>query len=287
MHRDNASSLRVYMNWLTLEGLPEFQCGPLQAIRDAGYDGVQFIPPVSPQLVEMARKVGLGVCSSGRVDHPRDADNLAREARDLGLECLTVHVGSGLEGDSEAVRLIEAVLEASRHGLPLYPETHRATIFQDMWRAVQYAQRFPELRFNADFSHWYTGSEMVYGGFQEKLKFIHPVLDRVRFLHGRIGNPGCMQVDVGDGNIQTHPYVNHFRILWTAAFLGALQNEPDPKCICFAVELLSPSRYYARMFQGVEESDRWQQSLVIARIAQECFKIACEQREQPSIGVAG
>ena len=37
-------------------------------------------------------------------------------------------------------------------------ETHRATICQGMWRTVQFVKRFPELRFNGDFSHWYAGN---------------------------------------------------------------------------------------------------------------------------------
>ena len=64
---------------------------------------------------------------------------------------------------------------------------------------MQFLKRFPELEFNGDFSHWYTGTEMVYGGFENKMEFFRPVLGRIGFLHGRIGNPGCMQVDIGDG----------------------------------------------------------------------------------------
>ena len=86
-----------------------------------------------------------------------------------------------------AARLIESVLDGSeKHWLPIYAEMHRATIFQDNWRTVQFVRRFPELRFNGDFSHWYTGSEMAYGGFENKLRFIAPVLERIRFVHGCI-----------------------------------------------------------------------------------------------------
>jgi sugar phosphate isomerase/epimerase len=264
--------LRCYFNWLALDGLPEFPAGPLRAIQDAGYDGVQFIEPLSPALVDEARSLGLGVCGSGRVNEPRAACVLAAEARDAGLECLTLHVGWGIEDDEESARLISAVLDASaKYGVPLYPETHRATIFQDMWRTVQFARRFPELRFNGDFSHWYTGQEMVYGGFENKLEFILPVLERVRFVHGRIGNPGSMQVDVGDGDTARHPYVAHFRALWTAAFAGFLKSAAPDDFICFTPELLAPGIYYARTFDGKEECDRWQQAQVLRRIARECF----------------
>ncbi len=272
MHDPAKNRLRCYMNWLAFDGLPAFPEGKLKAIHDAGYTGVQFIQPLSTDLVDEARKLDLGVCGSGRVNRPEDAFVLAKEASLSGLECLTLHLGWGMEDDEQAARLIDSVLDASaKYNVPLYPETHRATIFQDPWRTVQFAQKFPDLQFNGDFSHWYTGSEMVYGGFENKLEFIRPILDRVSFLHGRIGSPGCIQVEIGDGDVERHPYVGHFRALWTAAFSGFLRNRGVAEPIYFVPELLSPSIYYARSFAGREESDRWQQSQLLVRIAQECF----------------
>ena len=277
----HAATLRCYMNWLTLDGLPAFPNGWLPAIQTAGYAGVQFVEPLQLALVDEARALGLGVCGSGRVNQPKDASVLAQRAREAGLDCLTLHVGWGLEDDLEAGRLIGAILEAcEKYDIPLYPETHRATIFQDMWRTVQFLERFPELRFNCDFSHWYTGLEMVYGGFESKLKFIAPVIERARFLHGRIGNPGCMQVDIGEGDVREHPYVQHFRVLWTAVFESFLREAAGEASICFASELLGPGIYYARSFGGHEESDRWQQSKVLVRIARECFAEARKTVQQ-------
>jgi len=278
MNDSPETSLLCYMNWLALDGLPEFPNGRLLAIRDAGYDGVQFIEPVSNQRVKEALRSGLGVCGSGRMNRTAEVERLAQEAQSNGLECLTLHVGWGMEDDKQAATLIAAVLETSaKYSVPLYPETHRATIFQDPWRTVQFIKQFPTLRFNGDFSHCYTGTEMVYGGFERKLEFIRPVLDRVSFIHGRIGNPGCMQVDIGDGNPEQHPYIRHFRALWTQAFIGFLRNQPEKEAIYFVPELLGPSIYYARTFQGREESDRWRQSLLLVEIAQGCFQDAKKQ----------
>jgi len=266
--------LRCYMNIQALDGLPQ-SADPLRAIREAGCDGVQFIHPIAHTLKDEAQRLGLGVCGSGRVNTPAEAALLAEEAKLAGLECLTLHVGWGMEDDDEAAALVSAVIEASeKYSIPLYPETHRATIFQDPWRTLGFLARFPSLEFNGDFSHWYTGTEMVYGGFEKKLAFIRPVLGRVGFMHGRIGSPGCMQVNIGDGSIDGQPYVEHFRILWTEAFAGFLTRRPATDSITFAPELLAPSIYYARTFNGREESDRWSQSLVLVRIARECFEQA-------------
>lgn len=265
--------LRCYFNLMALEGLP---AKGFDAIRAAGYEGVQFVEPAAAPDVALCRRLGLGVCGSGRINEPHEACALTERASGEGLECATVHVGWGLEDDGEAACLIEAVLDASaRHRVPLYVETHRATVFQDMWRTVQFVRRFPELRFNGDFSHWYTGLEMVYGGFERKLAFIAPVLERVRFVHGRIGNPGSIQVAIADGE----PYTDHFRQMWTAAFAGFRATAQPGDYICFTPELLAPRIYYARTFPDAsgaprEESDRWEQSLVLARIARECFTAA-------------
>lgn len=271
--------LRCFMNIQALDGLPRL-AEPLRAIREAGYDGVQFIHPIAHALKDDAMRLGLGVCGSGRVNTPAEAAPLAEEARLAGLECLTLHVGWGMEDDDEAAALIAAVLEASaKYAIPLYPETHRATIFQDPWRTLQFLKRFPSLEVNGDFSHWYTGTEMVYGGFENKLDFIKPVLQRIGFIHGRIGNPGCMQVNIGDGSADERPYVAHFRALWTEAFVGFLSRRPAADSICFAPELLAASIYYARTFEGREESDRWQQSLVLVHIARECFEEAIQRAD--------
>jgi hypothetical protein len=273
MENEPQRQLRCYLNWLALDGLPVPDAGWMQTIREAGYDGIQLIEPLDLDLLDEARSHGFRVCGSGRVNHPDDAFRLAKESRDSELECLTLHVGWGLEDDDEAAQLIEAVLDASvQSAIPLYVETHRATLFQDIWRSVQFARRFPQLQFNGDFSHWYTGLEMVYGGFERKLAYIQPVIDRVHFMHGRIGNPGCMQVDVGDiQTASTLPFVAHFRSLWVQVFSAFLRRSSPGESFCFATELLAPNIYYAREFGGREESNRWQQSLVLTQIARDCF----------------
>jgi hypothetical protein len=79
--------------------------------------------------------------------------------------------------------------------------------------------------------------------------------------------------------------VSHFRTLWTDSFAGFLRRKPASDAFCFTPELLSPAIYYARTFEGREESDRWQQSLVLVRIAEECFleaKKCCQDEIHPA-----
>jgi hypothetical protein len=261
--------LRCYMNLFALNGIPfEKQ---LERVTNAHFDGVQFAHWGTAAELNGCRGVGLRIAGSARINTPPESDAIGRRFKDDGYECGTLHVGWGLEDDSEAGALIESILNAAdRWGVPLYVETHRATIFQDMWRTVQFVKRFPTLSINGDFSHWYAGQEMVYGGFETKFAFIKPVIDRVRFLHGRIASPGCIQVPY----VPDAPYVAHFEQLWTASFRGFLNQASEGDAICFVPELLGPDIYYARTFGGVEESDRWQQALLLREVAQQCFASA-------------
>ncbi len=158
-------------------------------------------------------------------------------------------------------------------------ETHRATLFQDIWRTVRFVEQRPRLRFTADLSHWYTGLELVYGGIERKLAFITPVLDRVDSMHGRIGDPGCMQVDIGQTPwVDAPPYVEHFRTMWGAPSTGSSPDAAQrptsssrPSCFPLAV-------YYGRQSGGREASDRWTQALVPTALAREISRPGARRR---------
>jgi hypothetical protein len=271
-----APSLRVYLNldnlvdlradtvWPRLDGLPRYQ-----RLKTDGFEGVQLTndPPLPG--------APLPHCGLDRINAPAEADVIAAQHVDRGDQCLTLHVGWGLEDDLEVFRLVEAVLAASnKHRLPTFIETHRATITQDVWRTVQITRKFPEVRFNGDFSHYYCGLELVYGDWGTKLAFMEPIFERVGFIHGRIASPGCIQVAINP----TIPssYLEHFKELWTRAMLGFLRKAVPGDLLIFAPELLASTHFYARCFPNaagelVEESDRYAQALIYKDLARACF----------------
>jgi hypothetical protein len=271
-----APYLRCDMNGGNLFTLPPYSSGPkgderekLAATKAAGFEGVQG------GNVGICKELGLKTTGGGRVDKKGEADNCAKQNKDAGHDCATLHCARGFEDDEEVFGLVDDIINASvKHDFPLYIETHRATLTNDIWRTIQIAKKFPGVRFNGDFSHWYTGAEMVYGDISAKFDACAPVFERVRFIHGRIGNPGNMQVDIGDGTGRT--YVDHFREMWTRSFVGFLKTAKPGDFICFTPELLPPNIYYARVFPNakgelVEEGDRWTQAILYTKIAKECF----------------
>ncbi|MCC5848969.1 MAG: hypothetical protein JJU29_12860 [Verrucomicrobia bacterium] len=282
----NPPALRVYLNLDNLYDLPPESIWPglegeeeLAKLKEDGFEGVQ-VTDLEPRLG------GLPWCGLDRINTPSEAEGVFAKHADLGDACVTLHLAWGLEDDREADRLVESVLAASeRFKLPAFVETHRATLTQDLWRTVQLVKRHPQLRLNADYSHYYCGQEMVYGGLEMKLDFMAPIFNRTGFLHGRIAAPGYMQAPVEAVDrrpalaVGAPDYLADFKEMWTRAMRGFLHNAGPGDVLVFAPELLTSKFYYARVFPDAEgrlreESDRYAQALLYKEIARECFAAA-------------
>lgn len=252
--------------------LPAWSTGPgadddlFAAAADAGYEGVQVFRPG-----DVGRGTDAGLDHMSGIGSARTIDEVdAAVGRWSGLvTSLSLHLGTGFESAGEADELVGATIDAAeRHAVAVLVETHRATLLQDPARALALVDDHPGLRFTADLSHWYTGVELVYGDLDAKLAALQPVFDRCRMIHGRISDPGCIQVAVAESD--PSPHVAHFRRMWsTIAAACAASDETEE--LPFVVELLPASAGYARTVQrgGIveEETDRWAQADLLWRIA--------------------
>lgn len=286
--------LRRDLNLGTLAGLPRASRGwratlreQLALVKADGYEAVQIWTP-DDAACDAACGVGLALTGMGRARAPAEVAPLVKHQLDLGCGITTLHLGDSFESDAEMDAFAAAVLDASaRHAHPVYVETHRGTLTQDIRRTLDWVERWPDLRFNADLSHWYTGHELTYGGeFQTRLARLQPVLDRVRFLHARVGNPGCIQTALDEPGES----LGHFREMWTHCFAGFLRSARPGDFLSITPELL-PQRlgegagatwlHYAqpradscRGAFGGEPSDRYDDAARLWDVACECFVVA-------------
>lgn len=279
---EDAPKFTCYLNLDNLVDLPPESSWPnlqgdeaLHKLKEDGFEGVQ-VTDHSP------RSDVLPYCGLDRINQPNEVEDIFKRHVDLGDSCITLHLAWGIEDDDEVDTLVQSVLDASdRFQLPAFIETHRATLTQDIWRTVQLLKRHPTLLLNADFSHYYCGQELVYGGLETKLPFMQPIFDRTAFMHGRIAGPGCMQMPIQE--IHTRPrqvtgsdYLDHFTQLWTRAMSGFKQHAGPGDVLIFAPELLTARFDYARKFPDTtgqlrEESDRYAQALLYQKLAKHCF----------------
>jgi hypothetical protein len=276
-----APRLRIDINMGNLWALPDWSQGPkgdeltvLTALKEAGFEGVQGGDSHLPH----AKALGLGCTVSGRINKVGEIAPLADAWAAAGFEAATLHVGWGHEDDATIDALVQDVIRASAaSGLPIFIETHRATITQDTWRTVRMIERNPELRINGDFSHWWTGCEMAYGDLEEKLAFLAPVFERVRFMHARLGNNSHIQMPMSDPTM-VDP-IAAFRSMWTRSMAGFLATARPGDFLPFNPELLPASCHYAHEIPGPdgilrEASDRWLEALQYVELAKSCWAAA-------------
>ncbi|MBK8283735.1 MAG: hypothetical protein IPK97_02000 [Ahniella sp.] len=264
----------------TLEGLPSSSEGARESLTEQlamlpahGISGVlawsHWSAILSARLVPHAM---------GRLDSAADADALVAAHVDAGVASTTLHVGTAFDDDDTLDRFAGALLEASaRHDHPVLVETHRATVTQDTWRTLRWVNRFPDLRFSLDASHWVLAGELDYGGgFADRLPKLDPVLSRSPMVQGRIASGGAIQIAVDDPG----PWRSQTAALWTRAFALRRSMAPDEP-IAFCPELLphvagdawfgyAPARRRADAPLGLEETtDRFAEALRLFELADE------------------
>jgi hypothetical protein len=282
--------LRKDINLGTILKLPHGSVGyrahlheQLALLKADGHIGAQ-----SWNQFDETMAAGLRATGMARITVAQQADGVARDHKARGLDATTIHLGTSFESDAEIDVLVASVLEAAaKHSYAMYIETHRATLTQDIRRTVDMVERFPEVRFNVDLSHYYTGHELTYGGeFDQRVERLSPIFERTRFMHGRISNSGCIQAPVSDEGVP----VAHFRAMWQRCFEGFLRGAQTGDYLSFNAELL-PMRigtgddtqwlHYAQQrpahdddpLEG-EPTDRFLEVRAIWEIASEAFSAA-------------
>lgn len=238
----------------------------LERLAASGFEGCQAGAGKGDQV----RAHGLRYAASGRANTPQEVFREVALAADDGADVFTVHLGWGMESDAEIDALTEAVLAAEeRHAIPVLPETHRATAFQDIWRTCRTIERFPSLRFNGDFSHYYCGQEMIYRGFDITREYLRPILERTCFLHARVSDGHRMQCDLADP--QTAPHLENFRWLWREVWVRWKANARPGDLLPFTPELGPPT--YSLTLPGpdgtrIEPADRWSDTVALKALAE-------------------
>jgi hypothetical protein len=240
----------------------------LALLREAGFGGV-----VAWDSWEAIQAAGLVAVGMGRVLRPEDALPLARRHAEGGLDFTTLHVGTGFESDDEMARLAEAVLAAeAATGHRLHIETHRATITQDIRRTLDLITRFPELAFTLDFSHWYTGHEMTYGGeFDERLAWCDPIVARTQSLQLRFGTSGAIQRPLDPGSAH---YRDHVSALDRCLRVRMASPAPPP-ILSAAPELLPATMGEGAVTRPInyaeepETSDRFAEAIALSQLIEE------------------
>lgn len=244
-----------------------------ERVSAAGFEAVEcwLSDENEREVADALKRHNLRLVLGHRPFKVEDIQKTVERAVRLGADFVFAQPADAFTPLNDVARLVtEGQRIATEAGLPIFYETHRNNFTENLPQTLQLIERVPDIRFTADLSHFVVVGEF-YGWKEERaVDRIMPVLERTSHMHGRISNGEQVQVDVGDGSGATAQF---FVQLWSTAMRHWLRGAKPGDVFPFASEL-GPPRYAITLPDGSEFSDRWEQSLVMKRLAEQAWEQA-------------
>jgi hypothetical protein len=246
--------------------------GALQRVFDAEFDGVGFslMREERAQLAaRYAREHGKSFEAIGFVRVPEDLARLVDVAQALGAHHLTIQIMTRVAHVAEAVRLLSQLeVISARAAIPVYYETHRGRLTNDLLFTLRVLDELPTLRLTGDLSHYVLAHEMPQPVSEADLERMARILDRCWAFHGRIAS--SHQIQVSPSAPQHAAWVQQFRSWWRYGFQSWRARADCDAQLTFMTEL-GPPHYAITTADGQELSDRWNDALLLKDIAHEVW----------------
>ena len=174
------------------------------------------------ELAGMLRNRGLAIGFSTQATEADDLVPPIELAHRMGADYLTVRVNGSLKASPDIAEILEDMFDlANDAGLPLFIETHRGTVTQDLRRTVKVIDRFKKVRFTGDFSHYALAGELTGTWSDEIWDHFRPIAARCGNWHGRISFAEQVQNDISDGSDEL---VQQFKRLWSMGMAAWLKS---------------------------------------------------------------
>ncbi len=239
-------------------------------VKAAGFEAVECWLTDEDEVMhrEALDRHGLRLVLGHRPFSPDDCRKTVERAVRLNADFIFAQPADAYTSLDKVVEIVtEGRKMAADAGLPMFVEVHRNNFTETIPATLQLVDRLPDVRFTADLSHFVVVGEF-YGWEDERAADrMMPILERTAHAHGRISNGEQVQVDVGDGSGATAQF---FVNLWSIAMRHWRDGAGPGDVFPFASEL-GPPRYAITLPDGSEFSDRWEQSLVMKRLAEQAW----------------
>ena len=263
------------MRDLSVAGEPFDLARAIDWIRAEGFAGA--MPWVASEAdfadVDRLLSSGLMVGVGLPVYEVAESRFIIEGAAERGVMFLNAQVHDAYTPEAEALAKIEALYElCDAAGIPLFIETHRGRITQDLIRTADYARRAPRMQFTLDASHYVVAGEVNFPDDDPMFnRLLDTIIERSACIHARVSNGEQVQVDIGDGRgALVKPYLRW----WTSAYQQWQARSRPGDVFPFVCEL-GPRPYSiaapagSALPEGAELSDRAAQAVVLKRLAEE------------------
>lgn len=197
----------------------------------------------------------------------RMTDYLERLAS-LGPEFINSHTGKDYFTFNENVSLIEDCKRIEEQtGITIIHETHRGRFSHHAASLVPYLGRFPDLRINADFSHFCAVSESL---LEDQEEILGKIIPRASYIHARVGFDQAAQVN--------HPFAPEWKrvldrfVKWWQLILDQAKSRGEETF--FICPEFGPAPYMPALpFTMQPVSDQWDINLEMMQYLKENLRV--------------
>lgn len=250
-----------------------WQGGLLERVVEAGYAGVEYIPPADPaqdrrfrrDLDDHGLRFVAQVVTRGP-DHVASLRQQVLRAAELEPVLINSHSAADRMPFDDQLRFFEAALELEqRTGLKIAHETHRGRAFFTPWSTAAVLKRLPELHVGADLSHWAVACEALPELDDADVQL---ALSRAVHIHGRVGAQETPQVsDPRAPEFATE--VQRFLDLWLA--IAAQRKAAGATQFTFTPEFGPPPYLQTLPYTRQPVADLWDINLWMFQTFQQHF----------------
>lgn len=175
----------------------------LERVKDDGFDGAElFLPTLHEEpdtlrglLTAHGLELALSIATEGATpeEHLADLERGFDRAAEYRPLLVNGHVGRDIFPFDDNLRIFRAAMRLSEgHGIPFVAETHRRRPTYSAVETRKYLEALPQLRLNADFSHWMVVHE---SDLHDQPDTVDLAIRRSRHIHARIGYEEGPQVN--------------------------------------------------------------------------------------------
>jgi len=193
------------------------------------------------------------------------ADELARFLDQLltlgSAHHLNIQISPGIATVTEAVALIDRLEAVARPApIPVFYETHRGRLTNDLYFTCQLLDERPDLRLTGDLSHFVTTHEMSMPLAPFITERMSQVIGACENFHARVSGPH--QVQIGLDAEHNRAWLDQFVAWWREGVEGWRARRSPGQTLAVMCEL-GPPPYAMVDAEGREFSDRWLDALAL------------------------